>query len=127
MSAALRFVVGVLGAATGATLLGMGCSDDDDTPSPQSKPDASTGGNAGTGGLSGNGGSGGSSGVVASGGSAGADASDAAVGCGNRIVEPPEQCDDGNSSDDDACLASCKFACGDGVKNSVETLSLIHI
>ena len=40
--------------------------------------------------------------------------------CGNRVVEPGEDCDDGNASDDDECLSDCTFACGDGVLNSVE-------
>ena len=116
MSAALKCVAGVLGAAIGAALLGIGCSDDDEAPPPRNQPDASsTGGDTGTGGLAGTGGSGG---AVGSGGSGGGDAS---ASCGNSVVEPPEQCDDGNTSDDDACLTSCRFACGDGVKNSVET------
>lgn len=40
--------------------------------------------------------------------------------CGNGIVEGTEECDDGNPTDDDACLRTCEFACGDGVVNSVE-------
>lgn len=36
--------------------------------------------------------------------------------CGNGIVEAPEECDDGNTEDGDACLNICKLArCGDGV------------
>lgn len=36
--------------------------------------------------------------------------------CGNGIVEAPEQCDDGNPEDGDACLNNCTLArCGDGV------------
>jgi cysteine-rich repeat protein len=35
--------------------------------------------------------------------------------CGNGIVEPPEECDDGNLIDTDACLTDCRNArCGDG-------------
>lgn len=35
--------------------------------------------------------------------------------CGDGVVEGAEQCDDGNSSDSDECLANCKVAfCGDG-------------
>lgn len=35
--------------------------------------------------------------------------------CGNGIVQDAEQCDDGNSSNSDACLANCTLAfCGDG-------------
>lgn len=35
--------------------------------------------------------------------------------CGNGIKDGTEQCDDGNSSDTDACTGSCKTAyCGDG-------------
>lgn len=29
--------------------------------------------------------------------------------CGNKIVEPPEQCDDGNALPNDGCSASCMF------------------
>jgi cysteine-rich repeat protein len=36
--------------------------------------------------------------------------------CGNGVVDPGEQCDDGNSSNTDACLNDCKLAfCGDGI------------
>ncbi len=36
--------------------------------------------------------------------------------CGDGIVEPDEACDDGNTDDTDACLATCTLAsCGDGV------------
>jgi cysteine-rich repeat protein len=35
--------------------------------------------------------------------------------CGNRTLEPGEQCDDGNDFDGDACTNSCRPAgCGDG-------------
>jgi cysteine-rich repeat protein len=35
--------------------------------------------------------------------------------CGDGVREGSEQCDDGNTSDDDACTASCRRAyCGDG-------------
>jgi cysteine-rich repeat protein len=35
--------------------------------------------------------------------------------CGNGIVDPGEECDDGNLSNNDACLNSCMAAtCGDG-------------
>lgn len=35
--------------------------------------------------------------------------------CGNTVVDPGENCDDGNSSNTDACLNSCTDAsCGDG-------------
>lgn len=34
--------------------------------------------------------------------------------CGNKIVEAGEECDDGNTNDNDACLSNCKRAtCGD--------------
>lgn len=36
--------------------------------------------------------------------------------CGNGVVEPPEDCDDGNQLDGDACPADCNIIrCGDGV------------
>jgi cysteine-rich repeat protein len=41
--------------------------------------------------------------------------------CGNGIVTPPEQCDDGNNTNGDGCSASCtteappSMSCGDGV------------
>jgi len=35
--------------------------------------------------------------------------------CGNSIVDPGEECDDGNSSNDDSCMNNCQSArCGDG-------------
>lgn len=40
----------------------------------------------------------------------------AALGCGDGVVTPPEQCDDGNAIDTDACTSDCKEAtCGDSV------------
>ncbi|MCB1454664.1 MAG: DUF4215 domain-containing protein [Rhizobiaceae bacterium] len=36
--------------------------------------------------------------------------------CGNGIVEPGEACDDGNSSNTDACNNQCELTvCGDGI------------
>ena len=36
--------------------------------------------------------------------------------CGNGIVDPNEQCDDGNTNNGDACTNTCKLAvCGDGI------------
>ncbi len=36
-------------------------------------------------------------------------------GCGDGVVTPPEACDDGNLSNDDACVGQCEVArCGDG-------------
>jgi cysteine-rich repeat protein len=36
--------------------------------------------------------------------------------CGDGVVDPGEECDDGNADDTDACLSSCLNAsCGDGV------------
>jgi cysteine-rich repeat protein len=42
--------------------------------------------------------------------------------CGNSILDPGEECDDGNGSNNDACLNSClEASCGDGfVENGVE-------
>lgn len=31
--------------------------------------------------------------------------------CGNHVVEPPEQCDDGNTESGDGCTADCKADC----------------
>ncbi len=37
------------------------------------------------------------------------------VGCGNGTLDPGEECDDGNQSNEDACLNNCRDAtCGDG-------------
>jgi cysteine-rich repeat protein len=39
--------------------------------------------------------------------------------CGNGAVESSEECDDGNSVQEDGCLNTCKLAaCGDGVKRA---------
>ncbi len=36
-------------------------------------------------------------------------------GCGNGVVDPGEECDDGNQDNTDGCLVSCRIArCGDG-------------
>lgn len=41
--------------------------------------------------------------------------------CGDGVKDPPEQCDDGNRIDTDACTNSCKLsACGDGIRQSNE-------
>jgi YVTN family beta-propeller protein/cysteine-rich repeat protein len=44
------------------------------------------------------------------------------IHCGNSLVDPGEECDDGNLDNTDACLADCTAArCGDGfVRVSVE-------
>ena len=42
--------------------------------------------------------------------------------CGNGLVEPPEQCDDGNLSNEDNCTTLCQeAACDDGFANGDET------
>jgi cysteine-rich repeat protein len=39
-----------------------------------------------------------------------------AAGCGNGVVDPGEECDDGNTNDNDDCTNRCLFPrCGDGV------------
>lgn len=39
--------------------------------------------------------------------------------CGDRLIDPGEQCDDGNKSDEDDCLSNCTIArCGDGIVNT---------
>ncbi|MFV8749256.1 fibrinogen-like YCDxxxxGGGW domain-containing protein [Nannocystaceae bacterium ST9] len=46
------------------------------------------------------------------------DSSEGGGVCGNSIIEPGEQCDDGNLSDEDGCLSSCvESSCGDGFVN----------
>jgi YVTN family beta-propeller protein/cysteine-rich repeat protein len=41
--------------------------------------------------------------------------------CGNGVVQPGEQCDDGNTTDDDGCDGNCTFTgCGNGVTTSGE-------
>jgi cysteine-rich repeat protein len=43
------------------------------------------------------------------------------LGCGNGTLEPPEQCDDGNQVDTDACTNLCRpAACGDGFQQPGE-------
>jgi cysteine-rich repeat protein len=36
-------------------------------------------------------------------------------GCGDGVLSPDEECDDGNNTDDDACVRCTVAACGDGV------------
>lgn len=40
--------------------------------------------------------------------------------CGDGLITGLEECDDGNTSEDDECLNNCTLACGDGVVNSSE-------
>ena len=41
--------------------------------------------------------------------------------CGDGVVEPPEQCDDGNTVDDDGCTNACLLpTCGDGIVQAGE-------
>lgn len=42
---------------------------------------------------------------------------DIPIDCGNGIVDPGEECDDGNTNDDDYCSNSCTInpICGDGI------------
>ncbi len=41
--------------------------------------------------------------------------------CGDAIVDPGEQCDDGNDENEDPCLSTCEHnACGDGVAELAE-------
>jgi cysteine-rich repeat protein len=37
-----------------------------------------------------------------------------AISCGDGIAEGPEQCDDGNADDRDACTSDCQFTCPSG-------------
>jgi cysteine-rich repeat protein len=83
------------------------------------------GGEAGTtsGGMTsgGSGGHGGVGGSITSGGGditdddAGVDAGSGGMVsmavCGNKVVEPPEECDDGNTVSGDGCSSTCKSAC----------------
>ena len=52
------------------------------------------------------------------------DPADPLPGCGNGILEPDEQCDDGadnSDSEPDACRTSCRTPiCGDGVADANE-------
>ena len=40
--------------------------------------------------------------------------------CGNGTVEPGEECDDGNTDNDDGCDSACKLECGNGTKAGSE-------
>jgi fibro-slime domain-containing protein len=42
--------------------------------------------------------------------------------CGNGVLDPPEQCDDGpkNGASGDPCDAHCRFTCGNGVRDPGE-------
>lgn len=43
------------------------------------------------------------------------------LGCGDGVLTPPEECDDGNDSDTDDCTSECKeSACGDGTLQTGE-------
>jgi len=67
------------------------------------------GGNGGSGGSGGNGGAGGGEPTCVPGGSA-------EILCGNGVVDPGEECDDGNCDPTDQCTDVCKNAiCGDKI------------
>ncbi len=41
--------------------------------------------------------------------------------CGDGMIEPPEECDDGNTTPGDGCRADCTFeVCGDGIQDPQE-------
>jgi cysteine-rich repeat protein len=43
------------------------------------------------------------------------------AGCGNGVLDPGEQCDDGNTVNDDTCSNACRnAACGDGILQAGE-------
>jgi hypothetical protein len=52
---------------------------------------------------------------------AGADAAIPTGRCGNEIVEPGEDCDDGDTETDLVCDSACQFTCGNGVVDDGET------
>jgi cysteine-rich repeat protein len=42
--------------------------------------------------------------------------------CGDGVVAPPEECDDGDADDRDSCLSDCTVStCADGVRGGAET------
>ncbi len=112
----MRFGVLALLGVGALALATMGCGDDDGTP---------PGVDAGGGDAARADGAVGDAGVRTDGAMPPGDAGtpdDGAVimRCGNSTVEGTEECDDGNMSDDDTCLTTCRFACGDGVRNAIE-------
>ncbi len=44
------------------------------------------------------------------------------VRCGDGVVDPGEECDDGNNVDGDGCSADCEFGCGMGVAFFSQTI-----
>ena len=95
----------------GACLVGIG---DIEAPHPDGGIGGSTGGQAGA--TSGDSGpeasTGGAAGLLESGGTAGVAGSGGALtGCGDHIVTPPEECDDGATESGDGCSSDCKVEC----------------
>lgn len=90
----------------------MPANDDDEEPaatdgSTEEPNDSAT---AGTGGADG------------STGGMGTDDDPIPVNCGNGVVDPGEQCDDGNASNLDGCLVTCQHpSCRDGLLSGDET------
>jgi len=41
--------------------------------------------------------------------------------CGNNILTPPEQCDDGNLDNNDLCNSTCFFICGNGKRDTASS------
>jgi cysteine-rich repeat protein len=93
---------GMMDAPTG------GMMDQGGTPS-----DATTSGTGGKshGGNAGKSGGGGTAGTAPTEGGAGGEPPLTASTCGNKIVEPGEQCDDGNTKSGDGCTADCLSDC----------------
>eukprot|EP01135_Chromosphaera_perkinsii_P010592 Nk52_evm1s2184 gene=Nk52_evmTU1s2184 len=54
-------------------------------------------------------------------GTAGCDQCDSTPTCGNGVTEGTEECDDGNTDNNDGCSSICKTeSCGDGIKQTGE-------
>jgi len=45
--------------------------------------------------------------------------------CGNSIIEPPETCDDGNTTPGDGCSATCQIEAVGGIFEGVDTTALL--
>ncbi len=114
-------------AVLGSLLLLAGCVSENGA-----KGDGGSGGSGGVPGTGGIGGEEGPGGAGGSGGSGGAPGSGGSGGagdrCGDGIVDPEEECDDGEANSDrlaDACRLDCTRArCGDGIVDSGETCDL---
>ncbi len=112
-----RLPLGIISILTILTFAACGGGDDEGGDAA-----AGEGGGGADGAAAGGGGGGGGAG------GAGGESGSGAPVCGNAVVEPPEQCDDGNQIDDDGCTNLCEKTCSvDGDCNDLNPCNGVEV